>query len=459
MARKQLTDPEREQIRQSLAATRERRKNQILKVFELKVNCHQTSKETYDKMKQCFIQAKWVYNDMLGLSDAGKEDIDTETIDIFKYDYLSHKTIHRYNKDGKYIEEKITLPTFFHRGIIQQCKSNIVNLAKAKRKGYKVGALKFKSEYDSIPLLTGSFKIIDNSHIYLPGFKNLKVYGLHQILSIKDYEIANGRFIKKASGYYIHVSVCINKNSIKQREQTYNEVGLDFGIKDNITTSDGEKFNCNVRESEYLKFLQKQLHRKQKDSKRYWRLRNQIRKEYEHLTNKKVDDTNKLIHYLTTNYDTIYFQDEQISKWKKKKRSKKNCKKCGNSFGRQIQCSFLGRVKAKLVSIEGTKSFKIDKFQPTTKLCTVCGCLNTLSLADRIFRCACGYTEDRDIHAAKNVKFIGTIKRTECLEQASVETLSSTVSPVMANSKIGRRNEKEDSGLKARVSSLRRTKL
>ena len=443
MARKQLTDTEREQIRQSIVATRNRRKNQILKVFELKVNCHQTSKETYDKMKQCFIQAKWVYNDMLSLSGADNGDVAYETLDIFKYNYLDHKTVHRYNKNKKYIEEKITLPTFFHRGVIQQCKTNIVNLSKAKRKGYKVGALKFKSEYDSIPLLTGSFKIIDNSHIYLPGFKNLKIYGLKQILALKNYEIADGRFIKKASGYYIHVSVCINKNSIKPRKQTYKEVGLDFGIKDNVTTSDGEKFNCNVRESEYLKFLQKQLHRKQKDSKRYWRLRNQIRKEYEHITNKKVDATNKLIHYLTSNYDTIYFQDEQIAKWKKKKHSKKNGKKCGNSFGKQVQCSYLGRVKAKLVCMEGTKSFKIDKFQPTTKLCTVCGCLNTLTLADRVFKCACGYTEDRDIHAAKNVKFIGTIKRAERLEQASVETLPSTVKPAMVNGKTCRRNEKE----------------
>lgn len=444
MARKQLTDMEREQIRQSLVATRNRRKNQVLKVFELKVNCHQISKETYDKMKQCFIQSKWVYNDMLSLSSADNSDTSVETLDIFKYNYLDHKTIRRYNKSKKYVEEKITLPTFFHRGVIQQCKTNIVNLAKAKRKGYKVGALKFKSEYDSIPLLTGSFKIIDNSHIYLPGFKNLKVYGLHQILNIKDYEIADGKFIKKASGYYIHVSVCINKNSFKQRKQTYKEVGLDFGIKDNITTSDGEKFNCNVQESEYLKFLQKQLHRKQKDSKRYWKLRNQIQKEYEHLTNKKVDATNKLIHYLIFNYDTIYFQDEQIAKWKKKKKSKKTGKKCGNSFGKQIQASYLGRVKAKLVSLEKSgKSYKIDKFQPTTKLCTVCGCLNILTLADRIFKCACGYTEDRDIHAAKNVKFIGTIKRAECLEQASVETLSSTVKPAMVNGKTSHRNEKE----------------
>lgn len=92
MARKQLTDTEREQIRQSLVATRNRRKNQILKVFELKVNCHQTSKETYDKIKQCFIQAKWVYNDMLSLSGADNSDVAYETLDIFKYNYLDHKT-------------------------------------------------------------------------------------------------------------------------------------------------------------------------------------------------------------------------------------------------------------------------------------------------------------------------------------------------------------------------------
>ena len=58
MARKQLTDEEREQIRKTLVATRERRKTQALKVFELKVNCHQTNKEIFEKMKRCFIQAK-----------------------------------------------------------------------------------------------------------------------------------------------------------------------------------------------------------------------------------------------------------------------------------------------------------------------------------------------------------------------------------------------------------------
>lgn len=431
MARKQLTDEEREQIRRSLVETRERRKTQIIKVFELKVNCHQTKPETFKKFNDFFKQAKWIRNDMIACSKVNEENNT-----IFNYDYLEHKNVKHFDKDKNELYDDISLPVYLHRGIVANVKQDIVNLSKAKKKGRKIGALKFKSECNSIPILSGGIRIINNSHITIPGFKNLKVYGLNQILCLDNYELADGKLVKKASGIYIHVSVCLNNKNFKNNK-TYKEVGLDFGIKDNITTSDGEKFNCNVRESEYLKYLQKQLHRKQKDSKRYWRLRNQIRKEYEHLTNKKIDATNKLIHYLTTNYDTVYFQDEQISKWKKKKKSKKTGKKCGNSFGRQIQCSYLGRVKAKLVSMEGIKSFKISKSHPTTKLCTACGCLNTLSLADRIFKCTCGYTEDRDIHAAKNVKFIGTIKRTECLEQASGETLSSTVIPAMANSKIG----------------------
>ena len=439
MARLQLTEQEREQIRKSLIETRSRRKTQIIKVFELKVNCHQTSKEIKQKMNECFKQAKWIVNDMLATTKQSDEKGS-----IFNYNYLDHKTVNRFDKNHNCISGEITLPVYLHRGIVQQVKTNIVNLHKAKEHGRKVGQLKFKSEVNSIPIITGGIRIIDNSHITIPGFRKLKIYGLHQILKLPNYELADGKFIKKASGFYIKCTVCLNKD--KDYEVTKNKsIGLDFGIKTNITTSDGEKFNCNVRESEYLKYLQKQLHRKAKNSKRYYKLKNQIQKEYEHLTNKKTDACNKLISYLTKNYDMIYFQDEQLSQWKKTKKSKKTNKKCSASFGKNIQCSYLGRLKAKLIGFEGTKSFKIDKFLPTTKMCPSCGCLNTsITLADRVFNCPCGYAMDRDIHAAQNIKLFGSTKRAECLEQASVETLASTISN-NTDGKLSHRNENEDS--------------
>ena len=177
------------------------------------------------------------------------------------------------------------------------------------------------------------------------------------------------------------------------------------------------------------------LSKKQKGSKHYYKLLKQIRREYEHLSNKKADETNKLVHYLTKNYDIIYFQDEQIAKWKK------------FNFGKQIQSSYLGRVKSKLVSLENDKSFKISKWSPTTKFCPNCGCLNKIGLDERTYHCDCGYSFDRDVHAAKNVKLFGSTKRAECLEQASVETLASAALDFSDASKLSRRSEKEGSSL------------
>ena len=423
MAKRILTEEEKQKIRDSLKATRERRKNQSIKVIELKVNCHQTSKETFAKMINYFKQAKWVENDILAWSEKCNEN------NIFEYEYLGHKVVTRKTLEGNSIEEKIDLPVYFHRALIKQVKQDIINLHKAKIKGNKVGRLRYKSEVNCIPIITGGVKVCGNSRVTIPGFPKLKVYGLDQLKKFNEYEIADGKFIRKASGFYIKVSVCIEKkNSILKRN--YKEVGLDFGIKDNIVTSDGGKFNCNVQKSEQLKFLQKQLHRKQKGSKRYYKLLRQIKCEYEHLSNKKADETNKLINYITNKYDIIYFQDEDLPEWQKKKYSIKTGKKISYfSFGKQIQSSYLGRVKEKLILLEKSgKSFKISKWLPTTKFCPNCSCLNNIKLNERIYHCDCGYSFDRDVHAAKNVKLFGSTKRAECLEQASVETLTSATS-------------------------------
>src|SRR5574344_2160843 len=251
-----------EQIKQTLLETRERRKTQTIKVLELKVNCHHTSKEDFKRFNEYFKQAKWIINDVIASND------------------ISH---------------------------FQQ---DIVNLSKSRKCGNKIGKLNFRSEVNRIPLKTGMLKIKSSKTISIPMFSKLTVYGLEQFINIPNYEIANADIIRKASGIYLKVSVYIPK---KENEIKNKTVGLDFGIKTSITTSDGEFFNCDKQESEYLKFLQKQLYKKQKGSKRYWKLRNQIQKEYEHISNQKKDVANKIVAKLEKENDVIYFQDEQIS--------------------------------------------------------------------------------------------------------------------------------------------------
>lgn len=393
-----------ENIQKGLLELKARRKTQQIKVYELKVNIHSTSKEDFAKFNSMFLQAKWVANDCIASED------------IFTYKYNEHKKVVNFDKDGNKVERTITLNSGIHQDIIRQIKQDIVNLSKKKKKGGKVGRLKFKRQVNTINLR--DLKVLNSKTVSIPGFRKLKVYGLEQFINIPEFEIASPKLIKKASGIYLKVPVCTKKTNSK-RKSTNKEVGLDFGIKDNITTSDGEKFNCSVQETEYLKFLQRKLHKKQKNSKRYYKCLNQLQKEYEHLTNKKNDDSNKLIAYLLKKYDVIYFQDEQISKWRK----------FNKGFARNIQHSYLGRVKAKLVELQETgRSFEISKWSPSTKFCPQCGSLNDgIRLSDRVFKCSCGYQFDRDVHAAKNVKLFGSTKRAECLEQASVDSLINTV--------------------------------
>ena len=395
-------------IRASMSATKARRQTQICRVFELKVSVRHNPKETFQKLSQCFKEAKWVINDMLSLS---KDNPDNS---MFDYKYTEHKNVVHYDKDKNPLTDTLTLPSVFHRATVAQKKTDIVSLAKAKKKGRKVGALKFKSEVNCIPIITGYTQILDGCRITIPGFRKLRVHGIDQLHGFEKFEIADAKLVRKASGYYVKISVMLPK---ERRSPTGRNVGLDFGIKDSVTTSYGDKYNCKVRESDRLKFLSRKLNKRgkkkhEKGSRQYYRCRRQLKREYEHLANRRKDACNKIYHRLVTDYDVIYFQDEQIANWHK------------GLFGKQVQSSCLGSLKQRLKSLlDSGRSFMISKWEPTTKLCPQCGARNILSLNDRIYKCDCGYEMDRDIHSARLVLMIGSSKRAECLEQASPERL------------------------------------
>lgn len=393
-------------IKASMAETHARRATQVCRVFELKVSVRHNSKDVFTKLAQCFKEAKWVVNDMLSLSNK------SEDASLFDYKYTEHKNVVHYDKDKNPITDTISLPSVLHRATVAQKRTDIVNLAKSKKKGIKVGALKFKSEVNCLPIITGYTKILDGCRITIPGFRRLRVHGLNQLQQFKNFEIADSKLVRKASGYYVKISVMLPK---ERRIPTHKNVGLDFGIKDSITTSYGDKYKCDVRETDYLKFLSRKLNKRgkkknEKKSRRYCRCMRQLKREYEKLANKRKDIANKIYHKLTTDYDVIYFQDEQIKGWQK------------GLFGKQVQSSCLGSLKQRLVALEASgRSFKISKWEPTTKMCPVCGCINHPTLADRIYKCGCGYTMDRDTHSARIVLMMGSMKRTECLGQASAE--------------------------------------
>jgi len=109
---------------------------------------------------------------------------------------------------------------------------------------------------------------------------------LHQIP--QDCEIANAQLVKKPSGYYVYIT-CYVKKECLERDKIGDAVGIDFGVSNKLTLSNGLTVDFEIEESKRLKRLQKELARKKKGSKNYVKTKEKIQKEHEKLTNKRKD--------------------------------------------------------------------------------------------------------------------------------------------------------------------------
>ncbi len=206
-------------------------------------------------------------------------------------------------------------------------------------------------------------------------------------LEVAD-EFANANLVKKPDGYYLKVTCYINKENFKEKEKNGKEIGLDFGIKTNITTSEGEKLDVSVEEDDRLKRLQREMSRRVKGPNNRHKTVKLIQREYQKLSNRKEDKANKIIGRLKQ-YDCIVMQDEQIHSWHK------------GLFGKQVQHSCMGVIKQKLKALPQT--VVLDKFIPTTRWCPSCHSNQKMPLSKREYVCSCGYHEDRDVHSARNM--------------------------------------------------------
>ncbi|MBX0310760.1 MAG: transposase, partial [Sulfurihydrogenibium sp.] len=74
--------------------------------------------------------------------------------------------------------------------------------------------------------------------------------GLHQIL--QDYEIANAQLIKKPSGYYVYLT-CYVKKEYFERDKVGDAIGIDFGVANKLTLSNGLTVDFEIEESKRLK--------------------------------------------------------------------------------------------------------------------------------------------------------------------------------------------------------------
>jgi len=386
-----------QKIKQTLRATRERRKTQIPKVFQFKLqNLSEKDKKELDRL---FLEAKWFYNYIIA-------DIQNRLNDsIWKVREVEIKT-----PAGTEVREIRQLSSQMRYGLVGRIKNNLHGLKKAKEKGLKVGKLSFKTEVKSILLPQyGNTYRIDKNRVKIQKLKKkFRVLGLHQIP--KNAEITEAQLLKKPSGYYIHVCCFLPKQEVMEeirQKQTGDPVGIDLGIKHQVTLSTGEKFKWYISETDRVKKLQRVLGKKQKGSKNYLKVKLLLRKEWEYIINKRKDTLNKITSYLKKS-PFIAVQNDSVKSWHE------------GWFGKQVQNTGIGGITARLKNLATLMPvIFVDTYEPTTQTCSFCGYRHRISLSERIFECPnCGKEIDRDVNAARNILRIALEK-----ENSSQKTL------------------------------------
>ena len=379
-----------EKIKQAIKETREKRKKQVCKVYQLKLQ-NLTDKDI-ERFNRLFLEAKWFYNYVIA-------DIPNR----LKYETYKLKEVEIKTPEGFERRELTVISSQMKQGILERTRDNLKALNSAKGNGSKVGRLNFKSEVNSIPLKQygNTYEIFSGSNkVKIQGFKKkFRILGLHQIPENADF--ANAYFVRKPSGFYIHVTCYLPKeqviNEIKEK-QIDEPIGVDLGVKDQLTLSNGEKIRWQVPETRRLKRLQQSLARKKKGSKNYWKVLMKIKREYEYLTNKRKDFLKKAVAFLKR-FKFIAIQDDSIKGWQE------------GLFGKQVQNSGIGGITARLRNLatlipEMVKF--VPKFEPTTQTCSRCGHRQKISLSQRVFKCEkCGLEIDRDINSALVILKLG----------------------------------------------------
>jgi len=251
----------------------------------------------------------------------------------------------------------------------------------------------------------------ERHRISIPSLGWVRIKEKGYFPTTKDgYVIKSGHVSIKADRYYVSVLIEIPNDRIANNS---NEgIGIDLGLKDFAIVSNGKTYK-NINKSAKFKKLEKQLIREQRIlSRKYENLKKgestqkaniqkqrlKVQKLHHRTDNIRTDYINKIIaEIVKTKPSYITIEDLNVSGMMKNKHLSK-------AVASQKFYEFRTKLQAKCKE-NGIELRVVDRWYPSSKTCHCCGAIRKdLKLSDRIFKCDCGYVEDRDFNAALNLR-------------------------------------------------------
>ena len=258
-----------------------------------------------------------------------------------------------------------------------------------------------------------------------PRFKRVRKYPSFT-LKQAGWKLLEGNKIKIGSVVYRFVksrelegrikTVTVKRNTlgklyvcfslIQQQPQIYEAAtgkigGFDFGLKTFLVDQDGNEYlspQFLKAELAHLKQASRKLSSKRKGSNNRHKARLNLARKHEKVSNKRRDQHFKLSHRLLDQFDTLVFEDLNVRAMQRL---------WGRKVGDLGFADFLSILEY-LSTKRGKRVLKLDRFEPTTQVCSACGQRQKMPLKDRIYRCGdCGVELDRDHNAARNIFRVG----------------------------------------------------
>ena len=201
---------------------------------------------------------------------------------------------------------------------------------------------------------------------------------------------------KTAGKWYVSIKFKLPDNP---RTKSDSVVGVDVGIKNWATASDGTVCETPKQLKHYQRLLAKKqrlLARKAKGSNRRAKAKLQVQKVYQKITNIKLDTIHKFTATIAKNHGVVVVEDLSVKGMAKSKIK---------GIRKGIHDSAMSEILRQLM-YKCNNYIEVDRFFPSSKTCSNCGNVKTdLTLSDRTYLChSCGFSIDRDLNAAINLQ-------------------------------------------------------
>jgi len=271
----------------------------------------------------------------------------------------------------------------------------------------KKGFPQFQKDCRSVEYKTTGWKLADDrKSITFTDKKNigrLKLKGTRDLGFYQPDQIKRVRLVRRADGVY--VQFCVDVNRLEVLEPSGNTVGLDVGLKEYYTDSDGvmienPKF---LRKGEIvLKRSQRRVSRKVKGSINRRKARLILGKRHLKISRQRKDHAIKLARCVITSNDVVAYEDLRIKNMVKNHCLAKSINDV-SWYQFRVWMEYFGKVFGRITIAVNP--------QYTSQECSSCGTIVKKTLSTRTHICLCGCVLDRDHNAARNIlsRGLGTV--------------------------------------------------